>query len=99
MVARAPRKRMYRSMQGRMIDIEKLKPFIKWAGGKRQLISQIKDYIPSNYLRYHEPFVGAGALLFFSVCEPCLKYPDVVKFFFCLFRYSSSVIKKLDEFN
>ena len=39
------------------------KPFIKWAGGKRQLISIIEKYIPSKFNVYFEPFLGGGALL------------------------------------
>ncbi|MEO1670324.1 MAG: DNA adenine methylase [Cyanobacteria bacterium J06631_2] len=39
------------------------KPFLKWAGGKRQLISAIARYLPANYTEYYEPFIGAGALL------------------------------------
>ncbi len=39
-------------------------PFLKWAGGKRQLLSQIKPHIPKQFKRYFEPFVGGGALLF-----------------------------------
>ncbi|MHA1340181.1 MAG: DNA adenine methylase [Promethearchaeota archaeon] len=40
-------------------------PFLKWAGGKRQLISQITPYIPKNFNKYIEPFVGGGALFFY----------------------------------
>jgi len=43
---------------------EKIKPFIKWAGGKTQLLSQINKYLPDKYNRYFEVFVGGGALLF-----------------------------------
>ena len=40
------------------------KPFLKWAGGKRQLLPVIKEYLPAKYTEYYEPFIGAGALLF-----------------------------------
>lgn len=40
------------------------KPFVKWAGGKRQIIDELKKYIPEEYSTYFEPFVGGGALLF-----------------------------------
>lgn len=41
-----------------------LKPFLKWAGGKRQLLPDLNKYFPESYNNYHEPFVGAGAVLF-----------------------------------
>ena len=40
------------------------KPFVKWAGGKRQVIDKLKLYAPDEYNTYYEPFVGGGALLF-----------------------------------
>lgn len=39
-------------------------PFVKWAGGKRQLISQIRERMPEKYNDYYEPFVGGGAVIF-----------------------------------
>ena len=39
-------------------------PFVKWAGGKRQLIPQIRERMPEKYNNYYEPFVGGGAVLF-----------------------------------
>lgn len=39
-------------------------PVLKWVGGKRQLIPEIKKYIPKKYTTYYEPFVGGGAVLF-----------------------------------
>ena len=40
------------------------KPFVKWAGGKRQIIDKLKKYAPVDFDTYFEPFVGGGALLF-----------------------------------
>jgi DNA adenine methylase len=50
-------------------DQTQAKPFLKWAGGKRQLLSQLESHFPSQLLdgeiyRYAEPFVGSGALFF-----------------------------------
>lgn len=39
-------------------------PFLKWAGGKRVLLGEILPLVPGDYRAYHEPFVGAGAVLF-----------------------------------
>lgn len=41
-----------------------VKPYLKWAGGKRQLLPEIRKYIPASFDLYVEPFVGAGAVLF-----------------------------------
>jgi len=46
------------------INQNSCKPFIKWVGGKRQLIKEIKSYMPKSYNRYIEPFIGGGALYF-----------------------------------
>lgn len=45
-----------------------LKAFLRWVGGKRNLVSRLKPLLPQDakHLQYHEPFVGAGSL-FFSV--------------------------------
>ena len=47
----------------------RLKPFLKWAGGKRQLIPELSGLMPDNFGRYIEPFIGGGAL-FFHVAKP-----------------------------
>lgn len=39
-------------------------PFVKWAGGKRQLLPQINERMPEKYNSYFEPFVGGGAVIF-----------------------------------
>ncbi|MCI8537358.1 MAG: DNA adenine methylase [Oscillospiraceae bacterium] len=38
-------------------------PFVKWAGGKKQLLDRLKSRMPAAYERYYEPFIGGGALL------------------------------------
>ncbi len=53
------------------------KPFIKWAGGKGQLLSQLDEYLPQilneREFTYIEPFVGGGAMLFYML----QKYPNI----------------------
>lgn len=56
----------------------KAKPFIKWAGGKGQLIPTFETLLPSNFAdweesTYIEPFIGGGAMLFFML----QKYPNI----------------------
>lgn len=58
----------------------KAKPFLKWAGGKTQLLSVIDGMLPSSFpkesaVTYIEPFVGGGAVLFYLL----QKYPNISK--------------------
>lgn len=58
----------------------KAKPFLKWAGGKSQLLPTINSYLPENFrdmdsVTYIEPFVGGGAMLFFML----QRYPNIKK--------------------
>ena len=41
-----------------------VRPFVKWAGGKRQLLTELRRFIPAAFNAYHEPFLGSGALFF-----------------------------------
>ena len=50
----------------------KAKPFLKWAGGKTQLLPIIDSFLPKSFqkennITYIEPFVGGGAMLFFML--------------------------------
>ena len=50
----------------------KAKPFIKWVGGKGQLIEQLEQKLPADFdnwenATYIEPFVGGGAMLFYML--------------------------------
>lgn len=41
-----------------------VEPFLKWVGGKRQLLEQLRTWYPPTFRRYIEPFVGSGAVFF-----------------------------------
>lgn len=48
-------------------------PFVKWLGGKRQLMSQILPLVPERIETYYEPFVGGGAVFFALVNKGLIK--------------------------
>jgi len=48
-------------------------PFVKWAGGKRQLLPRIDELIPVSFSRYFEPFLGGGSV-FFSLTRKVIKF-------------------------
>ena len=41
-----------------------VQPFLKWAGGKRQLLPVLRHFYPARFGSYHEPFLGSGAVFF-----------------------------------
>ena len=48
-----------------LLNVQKsIKPFLKWAGGKKQLIPELLKYVPKDYDKYIEPFIGGGAFFF-----------------------------------
>lgn len=47
-----------------MADNKFVRPVLKWAGGKKNLIEEIKKRVPKDYTTYCEPFFGGGAILF-----------------------------------
>lgn len=47
------------------VEVERrAQPFVKWAGGKRQLLGEIRRRLPVTFDSYYEPFVGGGAVFF-----------------------------------
>lgn len=84
----------------------KAKPFVKWAGGKTQLLGEIKKSLPKNLCQYHdltyvEPFVGGGAVLFWILQE----YPNISKAIvndinrelICTYRVIKTCVQQLIE--
>ena len=80
------------------------KPFVKWVGGKTQLLDDIKKALPRNFsqindVTYIEPFVGGGAVLFWILQE----YPNITKAIIndineeliCTYRVIKSDVEKL----
>lgn len=80
------------------------KPFVKWVGGKTQLLDDIKKSLPHNFFQkdgvtYVEPFVGGGAVLFWILQE----YPNITKAIIndineeliCTYRVIKSDVEKL----
>lgn len=62
------------------LDTYQAKPFIKWVGGKTQLLDDINKSLPHNFsqrdeVTYVEPFVGGGAVLFWIL----QKYPNITR--------------------
>ncbi|MFN3654048.1 MAG: DNA adenine methylase [Candidatus Nitrosotenuis sp.] len=60
-------------MKTRQILSVEPRPFVKWAGGKRQLLSVIERHMPAEFGCYYEPFLGGGAVMFHLLS----KNPDI----------------------
>jgi DNA adenine methylase len=75
------------------------RPFLKWAGGKGQLIQQYQSYFPTQFQTYYEPFLG-GAALFFHLCphQAVLSdvNPELVNVYCCVRDQVEAVIALLD---
>ena len=72
-----------------MLATMSVKPFLKWVGGKRQLLPEIQCLIPQRIERYVEPFMG-GAAVFFHLAPEKALLNDINK-------EQKKIIIKIDE--
>lgn len=80
----------------------KAKPFIKWAGGKTQLLPEIEKRLPKDFNNYHEPFVGGGALLWKINLESRKAYindasSELINVYENIKKRPKLLMKRLDE--
>lgn len=81
--------------------MEQAKPFLKWAGGKTQLIPELIKRMPTKSNTYIEPFVGGGALFFFlnpHVGVIADSNPELINAYHCLRDNVDKVIDNLRNF-
>ena len=71
-------------------------PFLKWAGGKRQLIPQMKKYFPKHFNKYIEPFIGGGAVFFHMLPEKAILI-DINEELINCFKVIKNNVKELIE--
>lgn len=76
------------------------RPFLKWVGGKRQLLPELLARVPENFETYFEPFVGGGAL-FFSL-QPILAClmdinPDLINIYQVIQTDVEALIQDLQQ--
>lgn len=79
----------------------KAKPFLKWAGGKTQLLDELKNKAPKKFSRYIEPFIGGGAMFFSMGPRAGLiadSNPDLINVYQCLSDNVDQVIEHLHTF-
>lgn len=72
------------------------KQFLKWAGGKQQLLPELAKYIPKSYGRYFEPFLGSGAY-FFNVIEGKAFLSDINEDLINCYQVVKNDVEKLIE--
>ena len=80
--------------------MNKAKPFIKWAGGKTQLIKKLGNYFPDFEGTYYEPFIGGGAVFFHLKPEKAVlgdTNEELINLFKIIKNKPKELIEKLDQ--
>jgi len=76
------------------------KPFVKWVGGKTQLLPELTKRVPESFGRYYEPFIGGGALFFrLQPQRACLTdiNPDLVNLYMVIRDQVEALIEDLSQ--
>jgi len=81
------------------------RPFLKWAGGKTQIVDALLEHMPLVFNVYHEPFVGSGALFFRLYRERKIRHavlsdlnPELIDTYLAIRDHVAEVIQILSEF-
>jgi DNA adenine methylase len=91
-------------VQARASTSSPVRPLLKWAGGKRQLLPVLAEHYPPTFSRYIEPFVGSGAVFFdllntgrLARCEIllCDVNPDLIGCYWTVRDRGDAVIREL----
>jgi DNA adenine methylase len=79
-------------------------PFLKWAGGKKQLLGELEKRLPASFASYHEPFLGGGALFFDLYYQGRIRRAfisdsnvDLINAYFAIRDGLESLLRKLAE--
>lgn len=78
-----------------------IQPFLKWAGGKRQLLPQIEKAFPKKFEHYYEPFLGGGAVLLHLQPKKAVVNDyneDLINCYLCIKNNFDELIQKLKEY-
>lgn len=76
------------------------RPFLKWAGGKTQILAQMEPFFPKDYRTYFEPFLGGGAVFFHLRPEKAVladSNPELLNTFTVVRDDPEGLMKALDE--
>lgn len=79
-----------------------VKPFLKWAGGKSQVLPTLRRFIPRVFKRYFEPFLGGGALYFdLGPAQACLSdaNPELINCYNAVKEFSEELLSLLSTYS
>jgi DNA adenine methylase len=95
---RMPALRLRRSASPLRTSMERVEaaPFLKWVGGKTSLLPELLRHVPDRLRRYHEPFVGGGALFFAVAPRRAVLSDNNAELIHCYTQVRDDVYRVLD---